>query len=435
MRLFGCKKIIIGLFFILLFAILLSNVSYVELNSDKDIKNSLDIVDNHNNLIQKLSKTKKIEVYHDYHSDDINNIKPVYVTDESIINDYLNLIQKSTKKNEKSMSGMSIVDQKLVFYTENDKIDINYSYDDLYNFGFITYNGEKIYINYDFFRLISNTQKYYPKKSNVDEETRNFFKKYNWTPSFLIKNHNVKISDDFKYAPEKGIDEIYWSYNFEFSKSIGLDFSNLRGKNVIAEVYYLLEDFPKKESPINSTNAVLLKYNGKIVGAYIDSGILNRAICGLNSKSFEEITGVSIGDYIIKNSTDKNSKLNREVGDLTTEDLIKLYYKSNQEKDIEKYLSTLSVEAIISLLEPERYDIKIELFNNLDKNDYVFQNTDKVEVLEVKENNSNDIQKYVDIKINILKSNEGTISEGIYNMVVIMKKDINGVYKIVDIGV
>ncbi len=431
MILFKSKKIIIFVFFILMGAILLSNSNYVGLSKDKNTKDSSNLVDNHKNLIEKLKTTKKIEIYHDYHS---NDIKPIYVTDKNIINDYLSLIQKNSKENNKSISNASVKDQKLVFYTDDEKIEIKYSYDDLYNFGFINYEGKKIYINYDFFRLISNTQRYYPKKSNVDKETRIFFKKYNWTPSFLIASHNVKISDNFKYAPEKGIDEIYWAYNLEFSKSIGLDFSNLKGKNVTAQVYYLLEEFPKSESPITSTNAILLKYNGKIVGAYIDSGILNRAICSLNSKSFEEITGLNISDYIIKNSIDKSSKLNNEISNLTSEDLIKLHYKSQEDKDIYKYLSTLSIEAIISLLEPDQFDIKKEIFNDLDRNDTIFKNANEVEILEVSENNSKDIIKEVNIKLNILKSNQITMNEGIYNMTVTMRKDINGIYKIVSIG-
>ena len=102
------------------------------------------------------------------------------------------------------------------------------------------------------------------------------------------------------HAPEKGIDEVYWAYNLQLSKSINLDFSNLLGKEVDAEVYYLLESLPNFTYPIVDTRAVVLKYNDEIVGAYIDSGIVNRAICSLDRKSFDEITGYVLEDYLMK---------------------------------------------------------------------------------------------------------------------------------------
>lgn len=435
--------VIICFVVLIISGIYLINPKLFKLDKDKSLNSIENQVypnqsNNHKDLIEKIKSTNKIGVYHDYHAESVDKIKPVYIKDKYIINDYLNLLSKNIKKSNGEMSGGSVNNQKLVFYTDNETVEVNYSYDDLYNFGFITYKGEDIYLDYDFFRLISNTQRYSPKESSIDESARKLFKKYNWTPSFLIANHKIKISDDLKYAPEKGIDEVYWAYKLQFSRSIGLDFSNLLGEEVNAEVYYLLEPFPNLGTSIVDANAVILRHNKKIVGAYIDSGISNTSTCSLDRKSFKEITGLIIEDYLIQNHIDPNSKLNKEAEKLSTEELIKAYYKSQSDKDVSKYLSTLDMEAIVSLLDADEFGIQGELFNALDKNHKIFKHANETEVLDVKDNvKDNDKSsgmKKVNIELNILKSNQITIDKGIYDMIVSMRKNENGVYKINSVG-
>ena len=410
------------------------NSNKVDTNEKEITKSVSNTGDVHKDLITKLKYTDKIEVYHDYHASDISNINPIEIKDKNIINDYLDLLSRDVKKSTEELSGGSVNNQKLVFYTDNEAVEVNYTYDDLYNFGFISYGGKDIYIDYDFFRLISNTEKYSPQVSNISDAVENLFNNYNWTPSFLISKNKVKISDDLMYAPEKGIDEVYWAYNLQLSKSINLDFSNLLGKEVDAEVYYLLESLPNFTYPIVDTRAVVLKYNDEIVGAYIDSGIVNRAICSLDRKSFDEITGYVLEDYLIENHIDENSKLNKEIAKLNTQEIIELYYKSQSDKDVSQYLSTLDMGAILSLLETDTVNIQSKLFNSIDKNADIFKIANKVEVLEVKDDNSLDGEKEVNIKVNILNSNDITIDKGIYDMIVLMRKNENGVYKVNSVG-
>ena len=432
--------VIISSFFVLIIGIFsLGNPIRLKLDklniSEKEVSQIYSsTIDVHKDLIKKIKNTNKIEVYHDYHIDNVDDINPITVSDKNIINDYLNLLSKDVKQSNQDLSGSSINNQKLVFYTDREKIEVNYSYDDLYNFGFISYGNKDIYLDYDFFRLISNTARYSPKESNICDDVENLFKKYNWTPSFLITKHKVKLCDDLMYSPEKGIDEVYWAYNLQFSKSINLDFSNFLGKEVDAEVYYLLEPLPNFAYPIVDTRAIVLKHNNKIIGAYIDSGIINRAICSLDRRSFDEITGYILEDYLIENHIDKNSKLNKEIGKLSIQKIIETYYKSQSDKDVNRYLSTLDIGAIVSLLEPDNCDIKGELFNSIDKKHDIFKYANKIELLEVKDNDEVSGMKEVNIKLNILKSNQITIDKGIYDMIVNMRKNENGVYKINSVG-
>ena len=404
--------VIISSFFVLIIGIFsLGNPIRLKLDklniSEKEVSQIYSsTIDVHKDLMKKIKNTNKIEVYHDYHVDNVDDINPITVSDKNIINDYLNLLSKDVKQSNQDLSGSSINNQKLVFYTDREKIEVNYSYDDLYNFGFISYGNKDIYLDYDFFRLISNTARYSPKESNICDDVENLFKKYNWTPSFLITKHKVKLCDDLMYSPEKGIDE----------------------------VYYLLEPLPNFAYPIVDTRAIVLKHNNKIIGAYIDSGIINRAICSLDRKSFDEITGYILEDYLIENHIDKNSKLNKEIGKLSIQKIIETYYKSQSDKDVNRYLSTLDIGAIVSLLEPDNCDIKGELFNSIDKKHDIFKYANKIELLEVKDNDEVSGMKEVNIKLNILKSNQITIDKGIYDMIVNMRKNENGVYKINSVG-
>ena len=404
--------VIISSFFVLIIGIFsLGNPIRLKLDklniSEKEVSQIYSsTIDSHKDLMKKIKNTNKIEVYYDYNSDNVDDIKPIIVSDKNIINDYLNLLSKDVKQSNQDLSGSSINNQKLVFYTDREKIEVNYSYDDLYNFGFISYGNKDIYLDYDFFRLISNTARYSPKESNICDDVENLFKKYNWTPSFLITKHKVKLCDDLMYSPEKGIDE----------------------------VYYLLEPLPNFAYPIVDTRAIVLKHNNKIIGAYIDSGIINRAICSLDRRSFDEITGYILEDYLIENHIDKNSKLNKEIGKLSIQKIIETYYKSQSDKDVNRYLSTLDMGAIVSMLEPDNYDVKGELFNSIDKKHDIFKYANKIELLEVKDNDEVSGMKEVNIKLNILKSNQITIDKGIYDMIVNMRKNENGVYKINSVG-
>ncbi|MBO3446063.1 DUF4830 domain-containing protein [Clostridium sp. CCUG 7971] len=407
-------------------------------NNSKDIKQDTKILSQSSNKIQKelvnrLKDTKKIQVYHNYHEENLDNIKPVTITDKDIISDFIDLLSVTHKNKSKDMGGGSVNNQKLVFILDNGNIEIYYTYDSLYEIGYINYNGQTIDLPYDFFRLISNVEMYSPKKSSIPRDVEQLFEKYNWTPSFLVNKYKYLLPNDLIYAPEKGIDEIYWAYNLQFSKSIGLDFSNLLGKEIEVEVYYLLEEMPKFTQPIVDTTAVILRYNGNIVGSYIDSGILNRAISSLNRQSFKEITGDNIEDFIIKKHINENSKLNKEMSKKSNEELIKIYYDSMYNKDVVTHLSTLDIGKILNYM--DTYPNNKRLFNDINFEDELFANSNETEVLEVKEDDVENGQlKNFRVKINIKESNNIIQEKGIYDVVIVMRKNENGTYKVISVG-
>lgn len=92
------------------------------------------------------------------------------------------------------------------------------------------------------------------------------------------------------------------------------------------------------------------------------------------------------------------------------------------------------MEAIVSLLDADEFGIQGELFNTLDKNHKIFKHANETEVLDVRDNGESSGMKKVNIELNILKSNQITIDKGIYDMIVSMRKNENGVYKINSIG-
>ena len=81
-----------------------------------------------------------------------------------------------------------------------------------------------------------------------------------------------------------------------------------------------------------------------------------------------------------------------------------------------------------------RWFVGSSKINNEERSYDIFKIANKVEVLEVKDNNSLDGEKEVNIKLNILNSNDITIDKGIYDMIVLMRKNENGVYKVNSVG-
>lgn len=419
-------------------SILILGGGVIYFNNSKNIKQETKILSQSSNkvqeeLVHKLKDTKKLQVYHNYYEENLENIKPVTMTDKDIISDFIDLLSVTHKNKSKDMGGGSIDNQKLVFILDNENVEIYYTYDRLYEIGYINYNGQTVDLPYDFFRLISNVEMYSPKKSSIPRDVEQLFEKYDWTPSFLVNKYKYVLPNDLIYAPEKGVDEIYWAYNLQFSKSIGLDFSNLLGKEIEVEVYYLLEEMPKFTQPIVDTTAVILRYNGNIVGSYIDSGILNRAVSSLNRQSFKEITGDNIEDFIIKKHINENSKLNKEMSKKSNEELMKIYYDSMYNKDVSTHLSTLDIGAILNYM--DTYPSNRGLFNDINSEDGLFTNSNKVEVLEVKEDDADSGQlKNFKVKINIKESNNIVQEKGIYDVVIAMRKNENGTYKVNSVG-
>lgn len=371
------------------------------------------LIDNkqYNKIYSDLKDTKRIEIYHKFNREAEKNYEPIVVTDEKLINEILSFMSKVTDFEDRDMSGVAVKNQKISFYNSNNEQKIiNYSYDNLHNFGEIKYNNEKFNLPYDFFRLINSLDEFKPQNTKVTNDVNELFKKYSWTPSFLISSQRKTLPNNFKYSSENTTEKIYWAYNMELSKDIGLDFSNLNSNDITAEIYSLIEPLPDSFEPLLDARGIVIRHDGRIVGAYIDSGRHEGKAISLKRHTFKEVKKEDLNVWIVDNCIDKTNSLYKDISKMSNEDLIRMHLKAMEENNTNELLATMDVESQISTLFINSDNRK--LFNDtrfeMNLPDYINSDTIVyIEKMDLGEEEEKDKKSY-----NVIFANDGVEKAG-----------------------
>ena len=158
------------------------------------------------------------------------------------------------------------------------------------------------------------------------------FRKYNWTIDYRVNTFDDTLSSNLIHEAGEYPVKIYWAYNNELSKNIGLDYSKYLGEKVKVDIYRLREPLPDYMKPRMDARGIVLKYDNKIVGAYIDAGRHNCFACALDRKSLNDITGKDWDDWI-SDYIDYNNELEIKLSKMKPEDIIKQYYDALNRHD------------------------------------------------------------------------------------------------------
>jgi len=135
--------------------------------------------------------------------------------------------------------------------------------------------------------------------------------------------------------------KIYWAYNLDLSKSIGLDFSEYLGQEVWIEIYKLKEPLPSFLPFFAKAMSVGIKNNGSIIGAYIHRGRHHAFACSLDRKSLEDITGKEWGAWVDEHINYGNETEIR-LSAMEPEEIIREYYEARNKGDINAALACCS---------------------------------------------------------------------------------------------
>jgi hypothetical protein len=155
-------------------------------------------------------------------------------------------------------------------------------------------------------------------------------------------------------------DIIYWAYNNEFSKELGLDITSALGSEVNVRLYKILEFMPDFMRPRRETGrVVIVRKNGELMGSWIDAGRHYGFACSLNGKSFSEVTGQTWDEWI-QAYIDMDDILEGELSLLSPEQIIHTYYEAIDTQDYRRAYACLS-----------RYNLTTYLFSNMD-NRYLY---------------------------------------------------------------
>ena len=306
-------------------------------------------------LITKLKDATSIEVSYDYFNHFEADYMPATITDERHIQLILALLARgyTSTISEQDMSGNYIKNQPIVFYQKGNKLAQLYiNYDTLYNQGWVQYGDYNFQLDEMFFRLLAATEEYRPKGSKVPEDVIALFGEYGYTPAFLMGSSERRLPKTLKVTSIHDIENLYFALSIPLSKDIGLNYggqlgtSGALGKPITAEIYYLVEPLPESARPMLDARGIVIRHEGKIVGAHIDAGRHSAIFYTLSGKSFEEVMSGTPADYL-----NKTVMVDLERGSYSSdEELINTYFKALVDGDIKNYFKTVSTNTWLNIL-------------------------------------------------------------------------------------
>ncbi|ODA41642.1 DUF4829 domain-containing protein [Desulfosporosinus sp. BG] len=277
------------------------------------------------------------------------------IADNKMLSDILTMIGKSQLiKDEskiKKMSGMATKNNSLILVAGNgSKKEIKFAFDDpAFAVGYLEIDDQKYDPGFSFFRYIKDFTEYRQFDPNIDNQVEELFKKYNWTIDYRVNTMNETLPSNLKHDAGEYPVKIYWAYNNELSKNIGLDYSEYLGKEVEVDIYRLREPLPDYMNPRMNSRGIVLQYNNKIVGAYIDAGRHDCFACSLDRKSLTDITN-NEWDHWISDYINYNNELEIELSKMKPEDIIKQYYKAINSHDQKMQFACLTRQNLCNYL-------------------------------------------------------------------------------------
>ncbi|KLU64137.1 hypothetical protein DEAC_c39520 [Desulfosporosinus acididurans] len=305
-----------------------------------EIKNS--VVPNFEGI---YNNTVEIDV--NFSSNGMYNNEAITIKDCKMLSDILTMIGKSqlvtNESKIKTMSGIATKNNRLILVgRDGSKKEIKFAFDDpAFAVGYLEIDHQKYDPGFSFFRYIRDLTEYRQFDTNIDNQIEQLFGKYNWTVDYRVNTIDETLPANLKHEAGEYPVKIYWAYNNELSKNIGLDYSKYLGEKVKADIYRLRELLPDYMKPRMDARGIVLKYDNKIVGAYIDAGRHNCFACSLDRKSLNDITGKDwdnwISDYI-----DYNNELELKLSKMKPEDIIKQYYDALDSHDQKMQFSCLT---------------------------------------------------------------------------------------------
>ncbi|HYE84104.1 MAG TPA: DUF4829 domain-containing protein [Clostridia bacterium] len=223
-------------------------------------------------------------------------------------------------------------------------------YDSLYDLGYIDINGLKVRADLDFFRLLESYPRYPGSSYDVPEDVVSLFENYGWTVSFKVNEMKEKLPSDLKYQAGEFPVKIYWAYNFALAKAIGSgDLNQYLGRTVDIEIYRLNEGLPEEFEPNIEARGVVIRSQGKIIGAYMNRGRHSSFACSLDRKTLEQITGKSWAEWL-DSYIDFDNKLLKELSVMTPEEVIKTSFDALDKGDYKRYYATFTIKRLVSYL-------------------------------------------------------------------------------------
>ncbi|MDK2903048.1 MAG: hypothetical protein PWQ93_967, partial [Clostridiales bacterium] len=238
-------------------------------------------------------------------------------------------------------------------------------YDTLYNKAYIVKNSALYEVSTDFARYIDSFLENTNITTHIDnDDSVALFKKYGWTLNYQISEMNIKLNN-IKTLSGFNPNAYYFAYNNELSKDIGLDMSKYSNTDVDVEIYRIYESMPQQFYPIQNCRGVVVRNNGKIIGAFISAGRHSTFnACSLKGNSFEIVTGAGLDEWLVNMVQADDLEVN--LSKLEPEQVIEEYFTALDNKDakVAEYCilkKTLLDNLTVNMQNSELFNERVEL--------------------------------------------------------------------------
>jgi len=170
------------------------------------------------------------------------------------------------------------------------------------------------------------------RKQALNLEDEELFKKYGWTITSQVHSFDLVLPSTFIHEAGEFPIKLYWAYNHELSRSIGLDFAPYLGEKMRATIYALSEPWPDAMRPDNKARGVTLRAGPKLVGAYIHSWRHYKLNCSLDRKQLAEVVKKSWGEWL-DGYVDYDNEIEKRLSAMRPEEIISEYFRALDRHD------------------------------------------------------------------------------------------------------
>lgn len=208
-------------------------------------------------------------------------------------------------------------------------------YDTLYDKAYLKKDGGLYEMGTDFARYINSFFENTTITFMIDEADSALFKKYGWTLDYQISEREDKLGD-ISTLSEFNPNPYYFAYNNELSKDIGLDLSPYAGSTELdVRIYRIHESMPQEFYPILECRGIVIKKDGKIIGAFISAGRHSAFnACSLKGNSFERVVNKTLLEWL--GDKVKADREEERLAELGPEQVIEEYFTALDQKDTKR---------------------------------------------------------------------------------------------------
>jgi hypothetical protein len=159
---------------------------------------------------------------------------------------------------------------------------------------------------------------------------------YGWKLQFGVARHRLSLPATLAHTSGESPVRVYWAYNNELSKAVGLDLTPFLGESVIAEIYVVQEGetLPHYFYPNNEPRMIVIREvrSHKIIGAWADC--FGRFGGSLDRQRLEEIAGCTWERWLLRAGiVNPDDSLEQALTAMPAERLVRTYFAAIDRHD------------------------------------------------------------------------------------------------------